>query len=334
MAADAPGLWRLRKLSALTSCPLLLADGRIVEHPGFDTGSSILFEPQGIEFPPVPAKPSRDDARLALADLKGLFREFPFVDDRARSVMLSALLTSVSRLVYGFAPLHGFDAPVAGTGKSKLVDCCVILITGHEAPVISQRGDETEFEKRLGAELLEGTRMISIDNCEKPLGGALLCQTVTQNFIKVRVLGVSKSVLITNGSLLFATGNGLRLHSDMLRHGLICHLDAGKERPELRSFEQEDPVRVLKRERGYYVAAALTVLRAYLAAGKPVNRQPLVGLRGGPTSSATRCSGSMRPIRSRPSKAPASKTRNGSTSKRSSSSGVQFSATAPSPPAR
>jgi hypothetical protein len=274
------GLWRLPKLTALSSCPLLLRDGRIVERPGFDAATGILFDPQGMVFPLAPAKPSKDDARLALADINALFREFPCVDDRARSVLLSALLTSVSRLAYDFAPLFGFDAPVAGTGKSKLVDCCSVLVNGHECPVISQGDDDTEFEKRLGAELLEGSRMISIDNCDLSLGGPLLCQTATQHFIKVRVLGFSKSVLIVNSALLFATGNNLKLYGDMLRRGLICRLDAGEERPELRTFEQEDPVRVLKRERGRYALAALTVLRAYIVAGQPIRRQPLGGFEG------------------------------------------------------
>jgi hypothetical protein len=124
---------------------LLLADGRIVEWPGYDAASGILFDPQETAFPPVPSKPSLDDARRALDDLKSLFAEFPFVDGAACSVLLSALLTSVSRLAYDFAPLHGFDAPVAGTGKSKLVDCCSLLVSGHECPVISQGDDETEF---------------------------------------------------------------------------------------------------------------------------------------------------------------------------------------------
>jgi hypothetical protein len=50
-----------------------------------------------------------------------------------------------------------------------------------------------------------------------PLCGPLLCQTVTQHFIKVRVLGFSKAVLIVNGALLFATGNNLKLYGDILR---------------------------------------------------------------------------------------------------------------------
>ena len=128
--------------------------------------------------------------------------------------------------------------------------------------------------------MLEGARLISIDNCELSLGGALLCQTATQHFIKVRVLGFSKSVLIVNTALLFATGNNLKLYGDMLRRGLICRLDAGEERPELRTFEQEDPERALKRERGRYAVAALTVLRAYIIAGRPIRRQPLGGFEG------------------------------------------------------
>ena len=47
---------------------------------------------------------------------------------------------------------------------------------------------------------------------------------------------------------MFATGNNLMLYGDMLRRGLIGHLDARVERPELRTFAQEDPVRVLKRD--------------------------------------------------------------------------------------
>lgn len=272
--------WRVPKLSMITCCPMLLADGRIVERPGFDAASGVLFDPQGTHFPPVPARPTRDQARQALDTLTAPFTEFPFVDNAAKSVMWSALLSSVARPAFDFAPVHGFDAPAAGTEKSKLVDCCSVLVKGHECPVTSQGDDETEFEKRLGAELLEGNRLISVDNCERPLGGALLCQTATQHFLKIRVLGFSKTVTVTNGTLIFATGNNLKLYGDMLRRGLISRLDAGVERPELRTFTREDPVHVLKRERGRYAVAALTVLHAYNCAGRPGRQQPLGGFEG------------------------------------------------------
>jgi hypothetical protein len=274
------GLWRLPKMTAITCCPLLLADGRILDQPGFDTESGILFDPQGMTFPPVLARPTKDQAAEALGVLKALFSEFPFTDSISGSVMWSALLSSVSRPAFDCVPLHGFDAPTAGTGKSKLVDCCVVLVRGHECAVISQGDDEAEFEKRLGAVLLEGDRLISVDNCDGPLGGQLLCQTVAQRFLKIRVLGFSKTATVANAAMMFATGNNLKLSGDMLRRGLVCHLDAGVERPELRTFQHEDPVLVLKRDRGRYVAAALTVLHAYNVAGRPIKRQPLGGFEG------------------------------------------------------
>jgi putative DNA primase/helicase len=51
-------------------------------------------------------------------------------------------------------------------------------------------------------------------------------------------------------------------------------LDANVERPELRSF-RGDPVRTVLENRGHYIAAVLTIVRAYLAAGCPDQCPPL-----------------------------------------------------------
>jgi hypothetical protein len=269
------GLWRLPKLVAITTCPLLRSDGTVLEKPGFDLGTGILFDSRGVTYPPIPAVPTRNDAIAALAELKLLISEFPFVDEPSRSVALSAMLTSVSRLALSTAPMHAFDAPEAGTGKSKLVDCCALIATGHECPVISQGKDETEMEKRLGSALIAGDRMISIDNCEHPLGSQFLCQALTQRLVKVRVLGESKNVTVPNAAVYFGTGNNLTLAGDMPRRAIVGRLDAQTERPELREFMTEDPVDALKRERQKYVALCLTILRAYICAGAPAQTQPL-----------------------------------------------------------
>jgi putative DNA primase/helicase len=63
----------------------------------------------------------------------------------------------------------------------------------------------------------------------------------------------------------------------MTRRGLRGRLDAGVERPELREFTTEDPVETVKRERPKYVAACLTILRAFIVAGAPEQTRPLGG---------------------------------------------------------
>jgi len=45
------------------------------------------------------------------------------------------------------------------------------------------------MEKRLGAALIAGDQVISIDNCADPLQGVLLCQALTQTNLKIRYLG-------------------------------------------------------------------------------------------------------------------------------------------------
>ena len=54
----------------------------------------------------------------------------------------------------------------------------------------------------------------------------------------------------------------------MTRRTLLAHLDAQMERPEERQFTF-DPVQLVISDRGIYVAACLTIVRAYLLAGCP-----------------------------------------------------------------
>ena len=64
----------------------------------------------------------------------------------------------------------------------------------------------------------------------------------------------------------------------MTRRAIVCSLDAGVERPELRDFPF-DPIDRVLAHRGTYVAAAITIARAYRIAGRP-NVCPSIGSYG------------------------------------------------------
>jgi len=268
------GQWRLPVLTGIINCPTLRADGSILDLPGYDAQTGLLFDPQDVRFPALPRDPDRDMALRALAYLKDLISTFPFVTDGDRAVALSAILTALVRRSLPTAPLHGFNAPTAGTGKSMLVDLASLIATARPAPVIAQGKSEEEMEKRLGAALIAGDVLIAIDNCEEPLGGELLCQTMTQTSLKVRILGKSVNAEVPSNAAIFATGNNLTFEGDMTRRALRATLDAGVERPELRAFDR-DPLAMVTERRGDYVSAGLTVLRAFHIAGRPQQRAPL-----------------------------------------------------------
>jgi putative DNA primase/helicase len=268
------GQWRLPVLTGIINCPTLRADGSILDLPGYDVQTGLLFDPQDVQFPALPRDPDRDMALRALAYLKDRISTFPFVTEGDRAVALSAILTALVRRSLPTAPLHGFNAPTAGTGKSMLVDLASLIATARPAPVIAQGKSEEEMEKRLGAALIAGDVLIAIDNCEEPLGGELLCQTMTQTSLKVRILGKSVNAEVPSNAAIFATGNNLTFEGDMTRRALRATLDAGVERPELRAFDR-DPLAMVTERRGDYVSAGLTVLRAFHIAGRPQQRAPL-----------------------------------------------------------
>jgi hypothetical protein len=269
------GMWNLPALAGLTNCPTLRPDGSVLDQPGYDESTGILYDPRGVKFPEIPKRPTRDDAVAAIYDLKALIRDFPFVDDADRSVAISGVLTALIRRSIPHAPLHSFSAPVAGSGKSKLVDVASMHANGHRAPVVSPGSTPEEMEKQLGSMLIAGDRLISFDNCEKPLGGPLLCQCLTQPFVKPRLLGKSENPDVPSDAVYFATGQNLILLGDLVRRALRSVIDPETDEPEKRTFETEDPVKVLGRERPRYVIAALTILRAFDVAGRPQSGTPL-----------------------------------------------------------
>ncbi|WP_267395241.1 MULTISPECIES: hypothetical protein [unclassified Sphingomonas] len=261
------GEWRLPRLAGVITTPTLRPDGTILSEPGYDQATQLLLlnPPQ---MPAISSRPSRKEALAALSLLDALLDEFPFVDEASRSAALSGLITPVVRGAMPVAPLHATTAPVAGSGKSYIIDLASAISTGERAPVIAAGRTEEETEKRLGAALLNGQAIISIDNVNGELGGDALCQMIERPVVSVRPLGVSKLVKIESRATTFATGNNIQLVGDMTRRTLLCSLDPNMERPELRTFHAS-PFNQVLAHRGKYVAAALTIARAYVAAGYP-----------------------------------------------------------------
>src|SRR6516164_3088401 len=93
-----------------------------------------------------------------------------------RSIALSGLLTALVRGSLPTAPIYLIVADTPGTGKSYLVDVISTIVTGRWCPVITASRSAEETEKRLGAIILSGSPIISLDNCVHDLGGEMLCQ--------------------------------------------------------------------------------------------------------------------------------------------------------------
>ena len=164
--------------------------------------------------------------------------------------------------------MHGVSAPTPGTGKSLAVQAAAIIVMGRPVTAMSQGASPEEDEKRFFTILMQGDQMASIDNVTRSIGGDALCTILTEPTWQNRVLGESRNVSVNTNLLLTATGNNLSFAGDMTRRALLCRMDARMENPEGRSFEK-DLRSWVPENRGQLVAAGLTILRAFVAAGRP-----------------------------------------------------------------
>ncbi len=271
------GKWALPPVAGPITTPTIRPDGSILSAPGYDPATRLyLTLDPDFRMPPIPDHPTRADAERALALLDDLLSGFPFKTPNDRAVALSGILTAVLRGTIPAAPLHAIKAHSAGTGKSCLVDIAATISTGRACAPIALGKTEEETEKRLDALLLSGQAFISIDNVNGQLGGNRLCQITSQTLVGARPLGKSEIVTVECRAVVFANGNNMTVTEDMVRRSLICAMDAGIENPEVRRFAF-NPIERVNADRGAYVAAVLTIAKAYRCGGQAPECVPYAG---------------------------------------------------------
>jgi len=260
--------WNLPILTGIINAPTLRADGSILDTPGYDTESGILFIPDAWNFEKIPQEPTHEDAKKALCKIEYILKEFPFEDDASKSVIIAAMLTALIRKSISTAPLFGITAPKMASGKSLLADAISLIAIGKENSVIAQAENEAEEKKRIMSILMNGDPIVCYDNIEKPFGSAPLCAVLTQLEYKDRILGGNETRTVPTNTTFLATGNNLVFIGDTSTRTLLCKLDPRVERPEERSFDLI-LCEYIPENRSQLVKACLTILRAYHLADRP-----------------------------------------------------------------
>jgi putative DNA primase/helicase len=197
-----------------------------------------------------------------------LVEEFPLITDVDRAVALSMLITPVIRHAISVALGHLADAPDYGSGKSFLEHLASLIATGRRAAVLSAARTEEELEKRLDSALYEGRTFIVIDNNNRTLGGDRIAQMVTETLLGLRPLGKTRNPEIVNQTCLYANGCNIGVRDDLVRRFLRARMDANMEHAETREFKR-DPEAMILADRGKYISAILTIVRAYQVAHYP-----------------------------------------------------------------
>jgi hypothetical protein len=177
------GEWNLPRLAGVTTAPLLGDDGSIRAVEGYDPESRHYCA--NVPVLEIPERPTEDQVRDALHQLRLAFQTFPFADserfwdtslgldlvdiDRPsgldESAFLTGLLTAVCRPSLYLAPGLMLVAPSSGSGSGKglLVRANSLIAYGvRPVPFAPKKGEEQE--KTITSALLEGRPMVFLDN--------------------------------------------------------------------------------------------------------------------------------------------------------------------------
>ena len=254
---------KLKPLDGVITGPTIRLDGSVLDAPGYDAETRLLFDPMGEDAPDVPMRPTLEQARDALDLLMHPFQTFPFVDANAKGALLAAILTAAVRPVLPTSPAFAFDAPIQGSGKTLLASCVGAMTEGRSPDIWphTQGRDDEETRKRLFTALRTGCRALVWDNVTGTFDSASMAAFITADAMIDRVLGKSESIRIPNRALLILTGNNMSLAGDLPRRVIICRIDPETDQPFARQFDL-DPLQWVLEHRAAMLAAACILIRA------------------------------------------------------------------------
>jgi putative DNA primase/helicase len=265
----------IRPLLGVAECPFPRADGSIVEEPGYDPGTAMIYTPS-MKFPPIPKHPTQKDAQAAWQRLMAPFGQFPFKSAEDRAAFGAGILTTIARPgINGPVPGVAVISNKAGSGKGLLIDGIGIIAQGRSVPTSNYPDDKEEAAKVKVAIALSGKSIVHFDNLAEGsgYGNSALDSAITADVVDDRILGMSRNTgEITLRVSWFLSGNNVSPYKDAHRRWLVAGLLSDLEHPEERSDLQIPDLRqYLCQHRGALVVAALTILRAYTLAGRPTH---------------------------------------------------------------
>lgn len=263
----------LREVKNVHALPVVRADGSLAGE-GYDPQTRLLIRYDGVKFGQIGT--TRAEAEQAAAMLLDIFAEFPFESEDDRAVAVALVITACIRRVLALCPGTLVDSPSSGIGKGLVINVASLVATGNIVEPQPQPKDEDELTKLLFSALRDGAHHIAFDNVSGKFGGEAYDMLMTSEVFKGRVLGKSQVQTVPAAALVTISGRNVAFRGDAAGRTLRCRLVTESEQPDKgRTFKYQPLEAHVQANRGALVAACLTIVRAYLLAGRPCEMPPL-----------------------------------------------------------
>lgn len=152
-----------------------------------------------------------------------------------------------------------------------MIQLICFIANGYIPILTAGAEDKEEFDKRLETAALAQRPYIIFNNM--PNGMVLyserLAEFATEGIVTIRKLGKHEGgTCDCRATTMFFNGNNFALGGDLVYRHATCRLDTRTEDPGDREFSSK-PIEQVRGNRGRYLAAVFTIIRAYKAADAP-----------------------------------------------------------------
>jgi hypothetical protein len=267
--------------------PTHLRSGVLVSEPGWyrgENGELGVYLAHGAPSVEVKLDANQQDAADAADYLaEEVLIDFPFRDVGAdgttsehasRANALAMLLTPMARYLYdGPAPLFLVQKPQSGAGGTLLAQLPALISDGRPVRPMPFLRDGEEVQKQLVSALLAGINQFLFDNVRR-LDSPDLLIALTTELLGGRILGRSVDVERPNKFLWTATGINPVISEEMIRRIAFINIDPQVADVRGRNFHHADLTSWVLDNRGVILSKLLTMVQAWLNAGRPAYTGP------------------------------------------------------------
>ncbi|MGY3563169.1 hypothetical protein ACVWXP_006438 [Bradyrhizobium sp. USDA 4463] len=250
--------------AAISTLPLVLANGNVLATNGLDRLRGIIFQIDPELMSMMPKRADCDETAI-LDAMRFLTEEWladVATDYAGKCSLIGAALTLIERSLLDQRPAWFVTAGRRGSGKTTTLSMLIEAVTGIAPAAAAWSTNEEERRKSVFSFFLYGVPYILWDNI--PRGAQISCphieKSCTAAYYADRKLGVSETVATAASTIHLFTGNNIAPKGDLASRSLQVRLDVDRADPENRDFKHPDPVEWTRKNRAEVLQAMYVIL--------------------------------------------------------------------------
>jgi hypothetical protein len=249
---------------AISTLPIVLADGNLLAPDGLDRLRGIVFKIEPKLMKLMPRRQDCDDAAVcrAMQFLTDEWLADVATDYAGKCCLIGLALTLIERSLLDQRPVWFVTAGRRGSGKTTTITMLIEAVSGIAPAASAWSTNEEERRKALLSYFMYGVSYILWDNIAR--GTQISCPHVekscTAAYYADRKLGVSEMVATAASTIHLFTGNNIAPKGDLASRSLQVRLEVDRVDPENRKFEHPDPIGWTRDNRAEILQALYTIL--------------------------------------------------------------------------